>query len=241
MSDHPSSQPDSTPEKAVPSASSTASAKSSSSVIEGVNTEQKNQGARVRRRNQIVSVIFAVLFIAVFYYLLKNGKLADTNHIKAMIQKAGPFGPILFILISVFSSYIPIVPMGSMGSIGIVLFGTVPAFFYNTITSICNCLIAYWLAKRYGKRIILWFASPETVDKYEKRLQNSGHFAMIFTIFMFLPVSPDIVLCMIAALSGMSFKKFLLIILCSRPVSSFCYSMGLLKIVEWLLHLFHLR
>ncbi len=211
----------------------------SPSLMQNVNSADQKQGERVRKRNQILSIICAVIFLGVFYYLLKSGTLADTNKIKAVIQKAGPLGPVVFILISVFSSYVPIVPMGSMGSIGIVLFGTVPAFFYNTITSILNCLIAYWLAKRYGKRIILWFASPETVNKYEKRLQESGRFTTIFTVLMFMPVSPDLVLCMIAALSNMPFKKFLSIILISRPVSSFCYSMGLLKIVEWFLKFLH--
>ncbi|MBF0580120.1 TVP38/TMEM64 family protein [Erysipelotrichaceae bacterium RD49] len=212
----------------------------SQSLLHNVNSADQKQGERVRKRNQIISIICAVIFLIVFYYLLKSGMLADTNRIKAVIQKAGPLGPVVFILISVFSSYVPIVPMGSMGSIGIVLFGTIPAFFYNTITSIINCLIAYWLAKRYGKRIILWFASPETVNKYEKRLQESGRFTAIFTVLMFMPVSPDLVLCMIAALSNMPFKKFLSIILISRPVSSFCYSMGLLKIVEWFLKFLHI-
>lgn len=198
------------------------------------------EGAKVRKRNAIISVIFAVIFFAALFWLIKSGQINDTDKIRHMLEKAGPFGPILFILISVFSSYVPIIPMGAMGSIGIALFGTLPAFLYNTCVSYCNCLLAFWLARRFGKRIILWFAAPETVDKYENWLHKWGHYELIFTVFMFMPISPDLVLCMIAGLTGMKFSHFLIIILLSRPFSSWCYSTGMLKLFQWLRHLFHM-
>lgn len=198
------------------------------------------EGARVRKRNAMISVIFAIIFFAVLYWLMKSGQINDTDKIRRMLEKAGPFGPILFILLSIFSSYIPIIPMGAMGSIGIALFGAMPAFIYNTCTSYCNCLLAYWLAKRYGKRIILWFAAPETVDKYESWLHKWGHYELIFTIFMFMPISPDLVLCMIAGLTGLKFSHFLIIILLSRPFSSWCYSTGMLKFFQWIRQAVHM-
>ncbi len=203
-------------------------------------SEAEKKGAKMRKRTQIISIVCAVIFFAALIWLLMHGGLTDTDTIKATIQKAGVFGPLLYILIYIFTSYIPIIPLGSMGSIGIVLFGMWPAFFYNSIVSIINCLLAYWLAHHYGWKIILWFASPQTVRKYQGWLAKFKHFDLIFAILMFMPVSPDLVLCMIAGLMNMKLSHFIPIILISRPFSSWCYSTGLLKIFEGITHAIHL-
>lgn len=198
----------------------------------------EEHGARVRRRNKIISIVFGILFFALLIWMVRSGGLADTDKIQKAIEKAGFFGPILFILISICTSYIPIIPMGSMGAIGIAVFGELPAFWYNSVTSILNCLLAYLLVKKYGNRIILTIASPETVEKYENLLKKSKHYELIFAVCMFLPVSPDLLLCMIAGLMNMKFSHFLVIILLSRPFSSWCYNTLLLKAFQWLAHTF---
>lgn len=87
---------------------------------------EQDAGARVRKRNFIISIISTVVFAGGLIWFLRSG--VDPDQIRQFLEKCGPLAPVLFIAISVFSSYIPIVPMGSMGSIGIVLFGPVPAF-----------------------------------------------------------------------------------------------------------------
>lgn len=204
-----------------------------------LNSKEEKAGAKIRRRNSIISVIFLILFIALLVWAANTGKLADTNEIRTYIEKAGPFGPLLFILISVFTSYIPVVPLGSMGSIGIVLFGLWPASIYNSITSILNCILAYWLARKYGVRILLWFAAPQTIGKYLSLMKKSRHLELLFFIVMLLPVSPDLVWCMLAGILHMNFSHFLIMTIISRPVSSFCYSNGLLRVFDWLRSLLH--
>lgn len=204
------------------------------------NSEEARAGARARRRNSILSIVCGIVFFALLFWALKTGKLSDTKEIQNMIEAAGPFGPVLFIVFSVFTSYVPLVPMGSMGSIGIVVFGALPAFFYNTLTSYINCFLAYGLARHYGIRLLLQFAAPKTVTKYENWLKKSRNYELFFAFMMMMPVSPDLVLCMIAGLLNMKFSHFFWIILISRPFSSWCYSTGLLKVFEWLRKAVHL-
>lgn len=213
---------------------------SQESLVDGISetSEVEKKGARARKRNMYISIVCGVIFFALLFWALRSGKLSDTNEITKMIRYAGPFGPIVFILFSVFTSYIPIIPMGSMGSIGIVVFGTLPAFIYNTLTSYINCFLAYWLAKRFGIRLLLQFAPPKTVARYEGWLKKSKHYVAFFTFFMMMPVSPDLILCMIAGLLNMKFSTFFWIIIVSRPFSSWCYSTGLLKVFEWLRSMF---
>lgn len=200
---------------------------------------QQDAGAKARKRNFIISIVSTVVFAGLLIWFLRSG--VDTKDIQELLKRCGPLAPVLFIAISVFSSYFPIVPMGSMGSIGIVLFGPGTAFFYNYATSVINCALGFWLAKKYGDRIILTLASPKTYAKYQHWVQTTKHFTLFFTICMLLPVSPDIILCMLAGLNGMSWGKFMAIILISRPVSSWAYSTGLLKGFEWILKVLHLK
>lgn len=230
------------PEKSEANRSETGSTftDSAQTLVSKASKEAEEAGARVRKRNAVIAVVCGIIFFGVLFWLMKTGRLADTSKIQKMLEQAGVFGPILFILISVFSSFVPIIPMGSMGSIGIVLFGPLMAFIYNSLTSMINCLIAYWLAVKFGNRIILWFAAPETVAKYEGWLQKSRHFELVFFICMMMPVSPDLVLCMLAGILHMKFSHFLIIILISRPFSSWAYSTGLLKIFQWIRALLHI-
>ena len=185
---------------------------------ETIMTTQTDPGAAARKRNFVISIVSTIVFGALLVWILHKG--VDTAAIQKFLENCGPLAPVLFIAISVFSSYVPIVPMGSMGSIGIVLFGPVTAFFYNYATSVINCTLGFWLAKRYGDRMILNIASPKTYARYRHWVQTTKHFTLVFIICMFLPVSPDIILCMLAGLNGMSWGRFLAIILVSRPVSS---------------------
>ncbi|UNT97295.1 TVP38/TMEM64 family protein [Allobaculum mucilyticum] len=198
------------------------------------------KGDAVRKRNQIISIVCGILFFVFLIWALRSGAFSDTDKIQKMIEQAGVFGPILFIAVSVFTSYIPIIPMGSMGSIGIVLFGPLMAFFYNTLTSYINCILAFWLARHYGTKMIYQIASPQTVQKYENMLTRSKRFELVFFIWMMMPVSPDLLLCMLAGLSSMKVSHFLFIILISRPFSSWCYSTGLLKVFTWIRNALHL-
>lgn len=224
--------PSRTEHSAASTSSDTASTQDHQAVLE--------QGAKVRRRNQIISVVCGILFVALFIWAGRSNNQAFLGQIHKLIASSGILGPILFVIISVFTSYIPIVPMGSMGSIGIVIFGAFPAFFLNTLTSYINCLLAFWLGRKYGVRFLYQIASPQTVEKYKTRLLASRHFTLIFLAWMMMPVSPDLLLCMLAGMSTMKFSVFLGIILISRPFSSWCYSTGLLYVFNWIRRVVHL-
>lgn len=49
---------------------------------------------------------------------------------------------------------------------------------------------------------------------------------------IFLPCAPDDLLCMLAGLTHMSLKKFVLIILLGKPLSLIAYSYGLMQLFQ---------
>ncbi len=51
---------------------------------------------------------------------------------------------------------------------------------------------------------------------------------------MAFPVSPDDFLCMLAGLTKMSYKKFILIILICKPITLAAYTYGLTAIIDYI-------
>lgn len=56
---------------------------------------------------------------------------------------------------------------------------------------------------------------------------ENGTFDKWFALAIFFPAAPDDLLCFLAGVTSMSFKKFLIIILLGKPLSIAAYSLGL--------------
>ena len=88
--------------------------------------------------------------------------------------------------------------------------------------------INFYLARRYGQCLVKFFVKEETYDKYITWLDKGKKFDKFFALAIFFPCAPDDVLCMIAGLTKMSWKKFSAIILLGKPASIAAYSMALI-------------
>ena len=69
-------------------------------------------------------------------------------------------------------------------------------------------------------------ADGQKYGKYLKWMEN-GTFDKWFALAIFFPAAPDDLLCFLAGVTSMSFKKFLIIILLGKPLSIAAYSLGL--------------
>ena len=75
-------------------------------------------------------------------------------------------------------------------------------------------------------------------DKYIGWLDKGSKFDLVFAIAIFLPCAPDDLLCMIAGLTKMSWKRFVTIILLGKPMALIAYSMGLTSLMQFIAGLF---
>ena len=76
------------------------------------------------------------------------------------------------------------------------------------------------------KTFILKFVSQSKYQKYEVWLEKGKKFNIFFALAIFFPGSPDDLLCMIAGMTLMSFKKFLTLYALCKPLSLLTYSIG---------------
>ena len=81
-----------------------------------------------------------------------------------------------------FQVVFPIIPGGASCLAGVLAFGPVKGFIYNYIGLSVGSVIAYFLSRKYGLKIILKFFDKSLVDKYLKYIRNKT-FKKIFNPF----------------------------------------------------------
>ena len=183
--------------------------------------------ARYRKLIQILTVIGLVICAVVVYFIF-NGTYfkpeSEGGQFTVHLRELGVWGPLVFILIQIIQVVIPVIPGGMTSVSGNFVFGVGMGFLYNYIGITIGSIIAFFLARKYGKFFILCFITEKCYDKYMSWTHDVNRFAWILGTLLFLPAAPDDILCMIAGLTPLSFKKFILIFIPTKAISTFVFT-----------------
>lgn len=176
-----------------------------------------------------------LLLLAWFW---SRGYITNPVALQSLLKQAGWIGPLLFMLLQVVQVVIPVIPGGVSSAIGVLAFGPVWGFVYNYLGLTAGSILAFWLVRQYGRPFIQKITKPETYDKYIGWLDKGNKFDWFFAAAIFLPCAPDDILCMIAGLTKMSYRRFVTIILLGKPLALIAYSMGLTSLLQYVAGLF---
>ena len=178
------------------------------------------------RLNLVVSLAGLAACLVFVIYGLRRGLFTSQEEMTRFLSSFGPFGPLIFVFIQVVQVVIPILPGGISCLAGVVLFGSVWGFVYNYVGICIGSACAFQIARRLGMPAVERAAGNQKISRYLKWMEN-GTFDRLFALAIFFPMAPDDLLCFLAGVTKMSFRKFLLIILLGKPLSIALYSVGL--------------
>lgn len=189
---------------------------------------------KTRKLLNIAMVISLSVIIVLTIYGVKTGLLTDREQLELLVKKSGVWGPLLFITIQMVQVVLPIIPGGITCGVGVVIFGAWHGLLYNYIGIVAGSMINFYLARRYGQCFVKYFVKEETYEKYIGWLEKGKKFDKFFAFAIFFPCAPDDVLCLIAGLTRMTWKKFAAIILLGKPASIAMYSLALVYAGTWI-------
>ena len=172
---------------------------------------------------KIITIITTILLIIFLLWLIKLGILKDKTLLINYLKNFGFFAPLVFILIQIIQVIVPIIPGGVSNLVGVLAFGPIFGFIYNYIGLSIGSILAYYLAKIYGIKLVCKLFKKESIAKYLKYTKKKM-FTVICFLAIFLPGLPDDLVCYVAGLSQMPTKIFLIIILIGKPISLLAYS-----------------
>ena len=181
-----------------------------------------------RKIINIVSIAGIIATIVATIYFMRLGVFKDINALRGLVGDSVILGPVLFMFLQIIQVVIPIIPGGISCAAGVLIFGPIAGFIYNYVGICIGSILIFLLGRHYGKPFILRLVSNKTYTKYIGWLDNEKRFERLFALAIFFPVAPDDALCLMAGLTKISVKKFILIILLAKPVSIFLYSLALI-------------
>ncbi len=184
-----------------------------------------------------ISVLGILGSIGFCIYLYRRGIFTDREAMRSFVLTRPATAPFLFILIQILQVVVPVIPGGISLAAGVWIFGPWLGFAYNYIGICIGSILNFLIARRFGKPLVQAVVSERIFNKYIGWLDKGKRFDTLFAWAIFLPVAPDDYLCMLAGLTSITLKKYVLIILLCKPASIFLYSIGLSTLIGYFIKL----
>ena len=160
-------------------------------------------------------------FIVVVFFFILNvcgvfESLNDIEYIKSLILNSGGLGiAVTFILQLLMVVILPI--PGFIFLLAVTaIYGPLITFVVCYIATVVGSVIAFFIGKYFGQKAVSWCIGKEDMEKYSKLLNEKGKIP--FIVMQILPFFPDDILCMVAGLSNMTYKFFIIVMLIVRPI-----------------------
>ncbi|MBB5218803.1 putative membrane protein YdjX (TVP38/TMEM64 family) [Treponema rectale] len=176
-----------------------------------------------------LTILFLIAFVIVAGFLIyqyKQGSFKNWQTFKNYINSFGLFGPI-FLTIFQCVKVLYVVIAGGIGcAAGGALFGPLVGFICNYIGIVSGSILAFCISKRFGPSFMHMLFSEKKINKYMTWMNKyKKHYTIFLWIAICSPIAPDDFLCYFTGASGMSYRRFLLIIFTAKIWSILGYSL----------------
>lgn len=172
-----------------------------------------------KTKQKIGLSLIILLVITIVVYLKYSGILGymtSLEQLKDYIEGFGSKAYIVFFILQLISIIIAPIPSNVTAVAGAMIFGMWGSFIITTLAIICGSAIVFSLSRIYGKAFTEKFVSQKSLKKYEN-LINSSKGEITIALMLLFPFFPDDIINFLVGLSGMSFKKYFIILILTRP------------------------
>lgn len=140
---------------------------------------------------------------------------ASQESLRAYIQQFSPYSHLFFVCIQLLSVVLAPIPSNITALAGGVLFGTWPAFWMTFGAVGLGSVLVFTLARWLGQAAVSRLVDQKISEKYREAIESKTD---IFLALAFLfPFFPDDLLCILAGLTRISLRRFVCIVLLTRP------------------------
>lgn len=189
--------------------------------------EDAPKGDPARRRK--AAIIRAAIAVAVIAAMVAAGfalvpMLGDTDRIAAFVDRAGPLGPLLFILIQALQVIVAPVPGQVTALASGFLFGPWLGTIYCAIGGTIGCAVVFVLSRKLGRPFVESFVSQKALSRFDYLADSTGA-TVLFIVFL-IPVFPDDIISYIAGLTRVPIRRLVLVALFGRLPGYFIFAIA---------------
>lgn len=169
---------------------------------------------------KIVYTVLTIIGLLVLIIGIKSSGMIDhmssIDEFRTYIEGFGESAYIVFFAIQLLSIIIAPIPSNISAAAGAIVFGMWQSFFMTMLAIIVGSVIVFFLTRKYGKKFTDRFVSKEVYEKYES-IVTSPKGETAIALMLLLPFFPDDMINFMVGLSNMSFKRFMIILVLTRP------------------------
>ena len=131
------------------------------------------------------------------------------------IARSAPWSHLTYFAVQLLSVVVAPIPSNITAAAGAFLFGLWPSFLLTWGAVALGSAVVFALARLLGQKFVGRFVSEKLSEKYLDVIRRKRD---VFLLLVFLfPFFPDDILCILAGLTDISFKRFFLLVVIARP------------------------
>ena len=141
--------------------------------------------------------------------------MTSVEAFQAYIEGFTPFSQLIYFAVQLFSVLLAPIPSNLTAAAGAVIFGLWASFLLTWGAVVLGSVIVFQLARTLGRSFADRFVSKKLSDKYLDVIHRKRD---VFLALAFLfPFFPDDLLCILAGLTDLPFRRFAVLVLVFRP------------------------
>jgi len=140
------------------------------------------------QKNELINYVVGLAAIAAIFIVVSGIVALNKEGLKSFIYRHETGGAVAYIVLGVVATVVA--PLSSLPFLPLVslLYGWFWAAIFSIISWSIGSLIAFWIARKYGKLIVRRFVSLERVEKIEARIPKEHFFWTIVLLRIIIPV-----------------------------------------------------
>lgn len=150
-----------------------------------------------------------IVTLLIIFFILRNFAsqlFSNLNLLKNIILSLGIFSPILIIILQIIQGMTSLFPDSAIIIVSGYIYGPLLGIIYNTIGELTAALAFYFIAKKYGCKLIIF--NEKRTKNFKKIIKNKGKYAILF--FRIIPVFPNNVINFTAGWAKMDLKEVII-------------------------------
>lgn len=173
-----------------------------------------NQKA-VRRVTLALTVILLCLLVWGLWTTGFFTAIRTPEGIQNYIQRSAPYSHLVFFLLQLISVILAPIPSNITAAAGGALFGTLVSFLLTALAVALGSALIFQLSRLLGQSFAQSFVEGKYWEKYGEVIRRKRD-SFLFLAFLF-PFFPDDLLCIMAGLTDIPFRRFFLLVVLARP------------------------
>lgn len=176
----------------------------------------------------IMAAIITAIILAVYLPLKFTGALDKINSaedMKELILAGGMYSYLIFFFLQVAQALFIPIPMFFVTIAGALVFGPLPTMLIGIVAQTVGACLGFWAGRKLGRKVVVWIIGEDATKKWVEKLGKGKY---VFFLLMLFPFVPDDTLSIVAGLTDMPFRFFLVTNLITRPIGMalMCYFGG---------------